>query len=280
MRKNVMEMLAGMLIGGGMMALAYYFTPEQTLEKIIPSNRTELMIFFSALPIAPLAAIAMHELGHLLAGLSVGFQFQLFVVGLLGVKNEQGKIKWYLNRNFAFMGGVAATSPRTIDPSNKGKFAFVLLAGPLMSVIFGMVCFLVFSLGDSMLNAVWALTGITSFSIFLATTLPHRSGTFFTDRKRFQRLMGGGLTGDIEMAQLEMAVRIFADGSCKNIDLEKARLIQKDNDTMVRFFGLYYEFQYFKDNLQTNEEQAARQTLLDSKGIVPAQVWKMLGIDD
>ena len=90
--------------------------------------------------------LSFHELGHLIAGLMQGFRFELFVVGPLGIKREKDKIKIYLNKNIQYYGGVAATLPVNINPNNGKKFANLLLAGPiasiLLAIILGMLSYL------------------------------------------------------------------------------------------------------------------------------------------
>jgi hypothetical protein len=93
------------------------------------------VLYFTLVLLALLTALAVHELGHLVAGLLGGFRFQLFVVGLLGVKRTPAGIRVFLNRDVGLMGGVAATVPVAQDPVNKRKFAWMLLSGPLASLL-------------------------------------------------------------------------------------------------------------------------------------------------
>ena len=85
------------------------------------------------------AVLSFHELGHLIAGIIQGFRFELFVVGPLGIKREKGKIKIYLNKNIQYYGGVAATLPIDASPENGKKFANLLLAGPIASILLSII---------------------------------------------------------------------------------------------------------------------------------------------
>jgi hypothetical protein len=71
----------------------------------------------------------VHELGHLLTGLALGFRFQLFVVLFFGFQKPERGIEFFLNKNPGYMGGVAATVPTGISADNRKKFAPVVAAG-------------------------------------------------------------------------------------------------------------------------------------------------------
>ena len=65
--------------------------------KIFPKGeKPSLPIFLLLLLCALFVALAAHELGHLCAGLIQGFRFELFVVGLLGVRRTQKGVQLFL----------------------------------------------------------------------------------------------------------------------------------------------------------------------------------------
>ena len=78
--------------------------------------------------------LGVHELGHLITGLIQGFRFELFVVGPLGIKRENNRIKVYLNKNIAHYGGLASTLPRNDNAENSRILANICLAGPIASI--------------------------------------------------------------------------------------------------------------------------------------------------
>ncbi|RYU92067.1 M50 family peptidase [Mucilaginibacter terrigena] len=231
--------------------------------------------------IAIFSTLAIHELGHLLTGLAQGFRFELFVVGLLGIKRENNKVKIYLNKDIGMMGGIAATVPVQQSPDNRKKFARMVIAGPAASLLFGIVAFLLTIYCTSGAGrGFWMVSGACSLGLVLATTLPSKSGIFFTDRARFQRLISKGEAGAIEEAMLSLIAQSTIDNSAKNIDLNQARLLQTDDEAFMRFWGYYYEYQYYKDNRLQNETDAAKQKLVAVKGDMSPAVWKALQIDE
>jgi hypothetical protein len=278
--KTLNESLIGLILGMGIMLGAYYLIPKELILKLFPDSPLENLIFFSSVILCPIFAIFLHELGHLMAGLIQGFKLQLFVVAFLGIKREDGKVKFYFNREIQFFGGIAATSPQKVTNNLKKQFAYILIAGPLFSLIFGALFLLLFSTTDSIFNASLGITGIISSGLFLATTLPAKSGVFFTDRKRMQRLLDKGRIGDIEYSLLKTTSQLLIDSHYKNILLEDLKMIQSDEEPIIQFWGHYYEFKHFEE--MGNEEKALsiKNNLSQYKEIIPKTIWNSLLIEN
>jgi hypothetical protein len=237
-------------------------------------------VFFMIVVTGIFVALAVHELGHLFMGLAQGFRFQLFVVGLLGLKRTEKGIHIYLNKNLGMMGGIAATVPVAPSPKNKKKFAWTVLSGPLTSLVFGISCVLVSLHTNYLVTWFLLIAGMSSIGLFFATTLPSKSGIFFTDRARFQRLISKGKAGETEEALLSIIAQTMSDNSHKNLSLAKSQLLQTDDEPFMRFWGYYYEFMYYKENELTEQANAAKTILLANRTLVSKQIWKVLKIDD
>lgn len=253
----------------------------QTILVIFPKgDKPDGFLFFTLTLLAIFLALAVHESGHLVAGILQGFRFELFVVGLLGIKREKNAIKIFLNKNIGYMGGVVVTIPVTQDVLNRRKFAIMVASGPIASFILAIVAFWVFSYSTSgAIRGFWFVTGSASVAVLLATTLPTKSGIFFTDRAKFQRLLNKGKVGETEEALLTIMSEYIKDNSCKDISVDKARLLQDDSDKAIKFWGYYYEYCYFKENLMVSESEGALKNLLFLKPTIPGQLWKALKID-
>jgi hypothetical protein len=237
-------------------------------------------LFITLTILALLLVLAVHELGHLIAGLVQGFRFELFVVAFLGIKRTGNKIEVFLNKNIGLMGGVAATLPINPSPENRRRFAMIIAAGPVVSLLFAILAFVIFSYSTSGAGrGFWFVSGAGSIAIFLATTLPTKSGVFFTDRARFLRLISKGKPGEVEEALLMILAQNVKDGSCKNISLSSTKLIQQDKDKTTRFWGYYYEYCYFKDNEMKQECDEATKKLVLQKEAIPANFWKAFKLD-
>jgi hypothetical protein len=237
------------------------------------------LAFFISMLTGLFAALAAHELGHLLTGLAQGFRFELFVVGPLGIKREEGKIKVYFNTNLGYMGGIAATMPVKERPDNRIRFARAILAGPLSSLLFAAICFACLGFSHGAFRSFWLVSGACSLSLFFATTLPRKSGIFFTDRARYQRLTGNGAEAKAEEALLEILAKTTVEGNSKNISLTGTKLMKDDREPFIMFWGYYYEWQHYKDNENDDAAEEARQQLLLKKNTIPASIWKALQIE-
>jgi hypothetical protein len=279
MQKNIISGLLGASLSIGIFGLAYFFLDQSHIDKFLPRNKTEAIIYFPMLIVAPLSALIIHELGHLLTGLALGQKLKLFVVAFLGLRDEEGEIKIFLNKNIAYFGGIAATAPKTAVDINPNIFSKILIAGPIFSFLYFIVCLVIFLQFDSSFNSFFALSALTSFGLFLATTLPEKSGIMFTDRKRFQRLNSRGVTQEAEIAMYELISRSIIDNSFKNIDIEKTAILEKDNDVIIKFWAAYIKFMFYKENGLTEQESEVLKQLLLFKNDFPQSIWKTLKIE-
>ncbi len=276
--KTFKDSLIGLFLGMAIMLGAYYLIPKESLFKILPNSSLETTIFIGSVILCPFIAIFIHELGHLSAGLIQGFKLQLFVVGILGVKRVDDKIQFYFNKELQFFGGIAATSPLQISKNLKNQFASILIAGPLFSLIFGILLIVLFNLTDSVFNSSIGITGVISIGMFFATTLPDKSGVFFTDRKRMQRLLNKGRTGEIEYSFIKTSSQLLIDSHYKNISIEDLNMIQSDEEPIIQFWGHYYAFKHFEDIGKEEMALPIKNKLFQYKDIVPQNIWKSLGI--
>ena len=277
--KTFKDSLIGLFLGMAVMLSAYYLIPKESLLKILPNSSLEITIFIGSIVLCPFIAIFIHELGHLLAGLIQGFKLQLFVVAFLGIKRVDDKIEFYFNKELQFFGGIAATSPLQISKNLKNQFAYILIAGPLFSLIFGMLLILLFNLNDSVFNSSIVITGVISIGLFFATTLPNKSGVFFTDRKRMQRLLDNGRTGEIEYSFIKVSSQLLIDSHYKNISIEDLKMIQSDEEPIIQFWGHYYEFKHFEDIGNSDKAALIKEKLQTYKEIVPLNIWNSLSIN-
>ncbi len=277
--KTFKDSLIGLVLGMAIMLSAYYLIPKETILKLFPKSPVEIIVFISSVILCPFIAILIHELGHLLAGLIQGFKLQLFVVAFLGIKRVDDKVVFYFNKDLQFFGGIAATSPQKITNFLKKQFAYVLIAGPLSSLVFGLIFLFLFKTTDSIFNASIGIVGIISSGLFLATTLPSKSGVFFTDRKRMQRLLDKGRVGEIEYSFLRTTSQLLIDAHYKNISIEDLKIIQSDDEPIIQFWGYYYEFKYFEELGNSEKAVLIKEKLQAYKEIVPVNIWNSLSIN-
>lgn len=277
MNKELLKQsLIGLLIGGGIVYFSYLLVSEELIKKIF-GNESFLIVSLSIL-LAIFVAIFIHELGHLLSGIVQGFKTELFVVGFLGIHRQGGKLIFFFNKDFQYFGGIAAVSPQKGFDDLRRKYAIIVASGPLFSIVFGVIILIIFNYQDSVFNLFFASTGFISILIFFATTIPNKSGSFFTDRKKFQRLFSSGFDGDVELALLETINQNFIDGNCRRIQLDKLEIIKKDKEPFIQFWGYYFEYHYLRDN-EEPVTGALKAKLKSYKKCFSKAMWKTFDID-
>ena len=279
MNKNIISALLGASLSLGVFALVCLFLDQSHIDKFLPRNKVEAIIYFPMLIVAPLSALVIHELGHLLTGIALGQKLRLFVVAFFGIRDEDGKLTVFFNTNPSYFGGVATTAPKTEKDINPKTFSKILIAGPIYSFLYFIICLFAFLEFDTYLNSFFALSALTSFGVFLATTLPAKSGIMFTDRKRFQRLNSKGVIQDAEIAMYELISKGIIDNSFKHIDIHKAAILDKDNDITTMFWAAYLRFMYYKENGLSDQETEAFQKLVTFKIEIPKSIWNTLKIE-
>ncbi len=278
-KKLIVQSIIGLASGALFMGLVYLCMNKAVVAKFMPHGKSGGIVYFLSVVLAPFLAIALHEAGHLFAGLAQGFRLEMYIVGFLGIKRENNRVKVYFNKDLYYFGGMAATMPVKKYPDLKKRFAIIVIAGPLFSLITGLLFMLVFAFTNTAFNAFWGLCCLFSFAVFLGTMLPSKTGVFFSDRKRFQRLMDKGKAGDIELALLETMNQSMVDDNYKNLSVDKLQVIKSDTDQFIQFWGKFYEFQYYKEFRQDEFTESLRQNLFEYKSYLPKSIWLSLKIE-
>lgn len=279
MKKDLISGLLGALVSLLIFALTYVLLEPIYIDKFLPRSKIEAIIYFPTIIFAPISALAIHELGHLITGIVLGQKFKLFVVAFFGVEENNGKIKIFLNKNLAYFGGIMAVVPKSINDINYKIFAKILISGPITSFLYGIFCLLIFFNFDTYLNSFFGLSALTSLGLFLATTIPNKSGIMFTDRKRFQRLISKGKSQDAEIAMYQILSQSIIENSFKNIDIEKTYIVEKDVDFEMKFWAEYLRFLYYKENILHEDMESSKTNLMNFKANIGKNVWKSLNID-
>ncbi|KAA3661919.1 MAG: hypothetical protein DWQ10_03610, partial [Calditrichaeota bacterium] len=203
-----------------------------------PETLSDKVLFFGGLLLAIFGVLGIHEAGHLFTGMLQGFEFQLFVIGSLGIKKEDGRVQPYFNTDISYFGGVAVTAPVREDTENANKFSRIIIAGPIASFLFGLICLAV-SLALAGLYASFVfITGVISLAIFFATTIPTKTGVFFSDRKRYQRLKTAGDEQQVELAMLRVLGRYAQHNSYVVIDEDDLNILMNDREPFIQYYGL------------------------------------------
>jgi hypothetical protein len=220
---------------------------------------------------------AVHELGHILTGIKQGFKFYLFIVGPFGFRrNENDKIIFYLEKDISFWGGLGATIPVEENSNNYKKFGYVLLGGPIASLIFGALWL---PLGIITKNIFFLLLGTMPLAMGITCLMPLRNGAFYTDGGRWLRMHKNGKTKAVEIAIWNITQKAIIEGSFAKANLDEIMVLINDEDIRTKYMGYYYAYCFYKDNKNILDVEKEKAELERLKGKVPKQMVTMFSID-
>jgi hypothetical protein len=163
-----------------------------------------LLPFLVLLPLAVLAtvysAILIHELGHIVGGILVGFRFSSLRVSRIQI-DRPFKVSLYRGKN-AGAGGWARMFPTKTDHL-AWRALVMIAAGPAANLLTVSVL-LLFPAGGPLL--AWFFT--SSLIIGLINLLPFRSGAYHTDGSRIVMLLMNRARGERWVAMLKLSAEL------------------------------------------------------------------------
>lgn len=256
--KLVLLMVGSGIFGFILMTIVIKFLPDE-IKYLEGDGIGGILAIFALLILSYFTVIALHELGHLLTGLAQGFRFYMYIVGFLGVKRDENeRIKVYFNTDMQLFGGIAGSFPTQEEPGVLRKMAWVVAAGPLTTLLTGILFTwgawaMLYNLTPDatslykLLNGFLLFSALLSIAIFGATTIPNRTGPFFTDRARFFRLIRGGKAAEIEQAMFELITLSYAGKRYRDLNKLSIELIKTDSSQMMQSISDYYAYYYHLD---------------------------------
>ena len=144
-----------------------------------------------ALPVLILLVIVVHELGHVVGGLSRGMRFLLFIAGPFQISRGQDGLRFNWVFNLGTFGGMAACLPDTAQPLGP-QLRRLIIGGPLASLLLTLVAGLAVLPLDGRAAAYALIIAVLSAVIFLVTAVPLRAGGFMSDGAQLLELLRGG----------------------------------------------------------------------------------------
>ena len=170
--RTTIAILAATLAGGVTLACligawhAVFRPPNLGLPKLIVAGL-----------LLALALIVVHESGHLLAGLAVGFRPWLVIIGPLKIVREGATLRVRLNRSL--VPGLVRALP-TDARDLRRRLAVYVSGGPLASLLLGVLCLGLAIVANrtaapntarSQLNFWLGMIGLSSLVLFLGTLI-------------------------------------------------------------------------------------------------------------
>ena len=223
--------------------------------------------------LAYMASGIVHEGGHVVAGLMQGWKFLLMVVGPIKLyRDDNDKVKLGLEKNILYWFGIGGTLPREKSEDNIRKYARILLAGPLASILFGLLC------GISMLFDVTVFRAMMTFmpiSMGVACLIPSfKTGVLYSDGGRFLRIIKGGKTFAEEKALLD-AVNLAQYDPDGRYDEDDIRIMTESEDKSFQYLGHYYAYLNAKKDSSSSEMTTRTVAMKDLEKEVPKSIIDM-----
>lgn len=172
-----------------------------------------------ALPVLFLLVVAVHEMGHLLGGLSQGMRFLLLIFGPFqwNATNDGVRFRWVTN--LGLMGGLAAALPVRMD-NLRQQMLPMIAGGPLASLVLAVLAAVLSFGATGRVGGYAAVVALLSLAIFLVTAIPFRAGGFMSDGMQLLEVRRGG-PSVIERADL-IAVMAISLGGVRPRDWDTA----------------------------------------------------------
>ena len=244
-------------------------------KKMIRRKMMELMKMlgevFASWLVAYFVCGIVHEGGHVVAGLVQGWKFALLVVGPFKLYRDEkdDKVKFGLEKNVALWGGIGGAVPTEESEDNLQKFARVLLAGPVSSLVMGLLCGISLFFGVSVFKAMMTFVPI---AMGIACLIPNaKTGILYTDGGRFLRIVKGGKTQAEEKAVFDATFHdTFHPGS--RYDEAGIEAMTTSKDASFQYMGHYYAYQ----NAKMAQDQDGMQASIASMEGLKAKVSKFI----
>ena len=255
-----------MLVAGG----AIGYLGAQVGAKAAQQRPGAVMAALAVLFIpAFLLVIAVHEGGHALAGIQVGFDFRTYVVGPFLWDKQPGGWKFMWNKNVNTSGGFVICIPTGTHNLAK-RFVRYAAGGPLASlalaIVAGTLFLLIRGTNQSVLMQIvvyfFSMIAFLSAAIFLITSLPLHAGGFSSDGARVLRFLQGGDKARFEMLMLKTVSSSMAGMRPAQLDkteLEEARQLGEQLQSPMALYITYY---FYLSALDRNQHEEAEQYLI------------------
>lgn len=221
---------------------------------------------------AYLLVIAWHEGGHAVAGIKMGFDFKMYIVGpFMWEKQSTGwHFKW--NKNVNTAGGLVLCLPTdAVNLSN--RYTVFVAGGPFASLLLTFLAYAIYQLifrdnptnngGIELLGSFFSITALLSLFIFFATAIPLRMGGFYTDGARILRLQQGGDVSKFESLMLKLISDTSSGVRPKLLNINELEEIKALAKQLNEPFGVYIHGICHQAAFDNGDIEKAEQYLLD-----------------
>lgn len=233
---------------------------------------------------AMLLSLAIHEVGHVLAGLGVGFEFRMISVGPFMLQKEDKKIRFRWNTQLNVAGGLALCLPKN-EKNLRTNFIKFIAGGPLASLFFALLSFCIYYFfykhsSAFIMRNFWLFSCLMSGLTFVTTALPMHSKGFFSDGARIFNLLKGGDNATIDLLILTTTIASSSGIRPRDLNMEPVLKILNTNPSHP-FIPYLHIYMYAHLTDQKKPDEAFPYLLKAFEGIddVPVGYQPILWLD-
>ena len=222
--------------------------------------------------ISMIIATMVHEMGHVVMGLLQGWKFYYLVIGPMRIYREDlnDRIHIGYEKNSALWGGVGATLPKTKEDAKLSIFGKILLAGPLASMILGVIAGV---LGFVFHSVFFLLLMGCAIGMGGACMIPGvKTGLLYNDGSRFYRSRQGGQAQAEEEIVFHEAFRSYFEET--KTPMKDIETLRNSKDVEFRYLAECYAYENARQDGNEEEMKAIAEVMKNMKG-VPAGVRNM-----
>lgn len=167
----------------------------------------EIIILFVSVIVCYLVSAMIHEMGHVVCGLFHHWKLYMLVVGPIKFYRESmdSKLKIGIEKNPILWAGVGGTLPQKESDENVKVWGKILLAGPLTSILFGILMLPVVIIIKNVIVLMLCLMPI-AMGVMCIIPMKMKTGILYNDGTRYKRLCSDGQVSDGTLWEVQTAL--------------------------------------------------------------------------
>ena len=203
----------------------------------------EILLFTVGAIVCYLVSTMIHEMGHVVCGLLHHWKLYMLVVGPMKLYREtmDSKIKIGIEKNPILWGGVGGTLPAKASEENIKVWGKILLAGPLTSMVFGILMLPVFIVTKNIFVLLLCLMPIAMGGVCIIP-MKMKTGFLYNDGTRYKRLRSGGQESAEEQAIFHLLEVSLFGGEERIYPTNLIEPLRKSADLEFQYYGYYYSY--------------------------------------
>ena len=271
--KKIFHGFIGAATGGGSVFL--YLLVRDYFGLNLPS--WPLSIF--SLIIALFVSVFVHELGHLIGGLTQKFQFYKFTVGPFKVEKINNGLQAGLNLNLNVAGGLTVMLPSSKNLDKK-KLAMFIAGGPIASLLL----FIILASSAITLHTIYGSNGIVNNVIYFSwmtavitlvlgilSLIPEEETGLESDGLQLKDLLLGGERALIKQYVMQLSVTLWSGTRPRDLDKTLLTDLNKMTEGQIGSHSIFTKLLLYVHYMDNDEKEYAETVLNNGIKIAEAQ---------